>query len=236
MDDILIHGKTQSEHDSRLEKVLRCLQESNLTLNAVKCRFSQKSICFLGHFINEKGVHPDPDKIKAIQQAPTPNNVDDMHRFLGMANQMIKFTPNLAEVTNPLRDLLSSKNLWVWDPPQEEALKHILSSDPVLALFDPNLDTVVSSDASFFGLGAVLLQKQSNGTRRPVAYASRTMTSTEQRYAQIEKEALALTWACEQFANYLVGSTFLSETDHKPLVPLLSSKNLDLVFNDSVCA
>jgi len=124
--------------------------------------FSKETIRFLGHIIDEKGIHPDPDKIKAIQQAPTPNNVGDMRRFLGMANQMIKFTPNLAEVTKPLRDLLSSKNLWVWDPPQEEAftkVKHILSSDPVLTLFGPNLDTVVSSAASSFGLGAVLLQK-----------------------------------------------------------------------------
>ena len=126
-----------------------------------------------------------------IQQTPRPNNVGNIRRFLGMANQMTKFTPNLAGVTKPLRDLLSSKSQWVWDPPQEEAftkVKHILSSDPVLALFDPNLDTLVSSDASSFGLGAVLQQKQSNGTRRPVAYASRAMTSTEQRYAQIEKE------------------------------------------------
>ena len=89
-----------------------------LTLNVEKCKFSQKSIRFLGHIIDNKGVHPDPDKIKAIQQTPRPNNVGDIRRFLGMANQMTKFTPNLAEVTKPLRDLLSSKNQWVWDPPQ----------------------------------------------------------------------------------------------------------------------
>ena len=112
--------------------------------------------------------------------------------------------------------------------------KAYLSSDPVLALSDPDLDTVVSSDASSFGIGVVQLQKQSNGTRRPVAYA-RTMTSTEQRFAQIEKEALALTWACERFADYLVGSAFHCETDHKPLVPLLSRMNYLLVSSDSVC-
>ena len=147
-----------------------------------------------------------------------------------MLNQMIKFVPNLADTTKSLRDPLSTKNQWVWEQLQEEAFnkaKTILSSAPVLALFDPNLKTTVSSDASSFGLGAVLLQTQRDGLRRPVAYISRAMNSTEQRYAQIEKEALVLTWACERFSDYLIGMTFHCETDHKPLIPLMSTKNLD---------
>ena len=128
---------------------------------------------------------------------------------------MIKFVPNLADTTKPLRDLLSKQNQWAWGQAQEEAfnkVKTILSSAPVLALFDPNLNTVVSSDASSFGLGAVLLQIQTDGFRRPVAYISRAMT--EQRYAQIEKEALALTWAYERFSDYLIGMVFHCEIDH----------------------
>ena len=134
------------------------------------------------------------------------------------------------DTTKPLRDLLSKQNRWAWGQAQEEAfnkVKTILSSAPVLALFDPNLNTVVSSDASSFVLGAVLLQIQTDDFCRPVAYISRAMTNTEQRYAQIEKEALALTWACERFSDYLIGMVFHCETDHKPLVPLLSTKNLD---------
>ncbi|MCY3930012.1 MAG: RNase H-like domain-containing protein, partial [Acidobacteria bacterium] len=230
MDDILVHGETQAQHDDRLVKVLHRLQESGLTLNSEKCKFSQTRVRFLGHVIEAKGIHPDPDKIKAITQVKTPQTIKDIRRFLGMLNQMIKFVPNLAETTKPLRDLLSTKNQWAWGQVQEEAFnkaKTILSSAPVLALFDPNLNTVVSSDASSFGLGAVLLQTQRDGSRRPVAYISRAMTSTEQRYAQIEKEALALTWACERFSDYLIGMVFHCETDHKPLIPLLSTKNLD---------
>ena len=166
----------------------------------------------------------------AIQKVRTPANVGDVRRFLGMANQMSKFSPNLANMTQPLRELLIKGNQWVWDEPQQRAfqqIKEALITSPVLALFDPNLETVVSADASSYGLGAVLLQKQQSGELKPVAYISRSMTPTEQRYAQIEKEALAFTWACERLADYLIGLQFHIQTDHKPLVPLFSSKHLE---------
>ena len=230
MDDILIHGKTQEEHNERLSKVLQCLQEAGLTLNSEKCLFSQPSVKFLGHCIDSSGVRPDPDKVSAIQKVRAPANVGDVRRFLGMVNQMGKFAPNLAEVTQPLRELLNKRNQWVWGEPQQKAfarVKEILTSSPVLALFDPNLETIISADASSFGLGAVLLQRQPTGDLKPVAYVSRSMTPTEQRYAQIEKEALAFTWACERLSDYLIGLKFHINTDHKPLVPLFSSKHLE---------
>ena len=104
-----------------------------------------------------------------------------------------------------------------------------LSSSEVLALYNTSHETVLSADASSYGLGAVLRQKQPDGSLRPIAYALRALTETEQRYAQIEKEALAVTWACEKFQEYLLGTSFKVETDHKPLVPLLSSKALNMV-------
>jgi len=146
-----------------------------------------------------------------------------------MINQLSKFAPNLADKTKPLRELLGTKSLWKWDIPQEEAfkqLKNLSSSSEILALYEPSLETVVSDDASAYGLGAVLRQRQTDGKLRPVAYISRALTETEQRYAQIKKEALGITWACERFQDYLIGIHFHIETDHKPLVPLLSSKSL----------
>ena len=229
MDDILIHGKTQEEHDERLRKVLQRLQETGMTLNSEKCEFAQRSVKFLGHCVDSTGIRPDPDKVRAIQQVRTPANVGDVRRFLGMINQMGKFAPNLAEVTQPLRELLKKQNQWMWGEPQQRAftrVKEMLTSSPVLALFDPNLETILSADASSFGLGAVLLQRQPTGDLKPVAYISRSMTPTEQRYAQIE-EALAFTWACERLSDYLVGLKFHIYTDHKPLVPLFSSKHLE---------
>ena len=143
---------------------------------------------------------------------------------------MSKFAPNLADITKPLRDLLVKGNQWVWGEPQQKSfsqIKEMLTISPVLALYDPSFEIIVSADASSYGLGAVLLQRQPEGELKPVAYISRSMTPTEQRYAQIEKEVLALTWACERFSDYLIGLDFHIQTDHKPLVPLFSLKALE---------
>ena len=108
-------------------------------------------------------------------------------------------------MSEPLRALLSTKNTWNWSDNQRRilnSLKAELSSDRVLALYHPDRETIVASDASSYGLGGVLLQKQARGDWKPVIYASRTLTATEQRYAQIEKETLEITWACERFKGF----------------------------------
>eukprot|EP00731_Ephydatia_muelleri_P004671 Em0002g847a len=146
-----------------------------------------------------------------------------------MVNQLSKFSPNIAQIARLLCELLSTKSSWIWGPAQEEAflsLKTELSRPTVLSFYDPSAETHVSADASSNGLGTVLLQ-MSDTVWKPIAYASRTLTETEQRYAQIKKEALAITWAYEKFSGYLLGKQFSVETDHKPLVPLLSTKMLD---------
>ena len=225
IDDILVYGKTKEEHDKCLHKVLQRLQEAGVTLNLEKCQFTWSRVNFLGHIIDAAGIRPDPDKVIAIQKVQEPANVGDVRCFMGMTIQMSKFSPNLADMTQPLRELLIKGNQCMWGEPQQRALtriKEALIRSPLLALFDPYLETVVSADASSYGLGAVLLQKQQSGERKPVAYISRSMTPTELRYAQIEKEALAFTWACERLADYLIGLNFHVETDHKPLVPLFS--------------
>ena len=230
MDDILVHGKIQEEHDECLDKVLQQLQETGMTLNTDKCQFSQKSVKFLGQVVDSTGIRPEPEKVLAIQKVHTPGNVGELRRFLGMVNQLGKFSPNLAEVTTLLQELLKKENQWQWGEPQRNAFATImvlLINSPVLALFDPNLETILSADTSSFGLGAVLLQRQPTDELKPVAYISRSMTATEQRYAQIEKEALAFTWACERLSDYLVGVKFHIQTDHKSLVPLFSSKHLE---------
>lgn len=210
--------------------VLERLADANVTLNLEKCKFSTDKVEFLGHVIGKDGVQIDPTKVEAVAQMGEPTDIAQLRRFLGMVNQVGKYIPNLADMTKPLRDLLSKNNAWLWTGAQREAfnaVKKALVSTPTLALYDPAKETRVSSDASSFGLGAVLTQAQEDGGWKPVAFISRALTPTEQRYAQVEKEALAVTWACERLSDYLIGKPFHIETDHKPLVPLLGSKNLN---------
>ena len=230
MDDILVYGATREEHDERLREVLQRLRDLGMTLNPEKCSFAKSSVKFLGHMIDSEGIKPDPDKVSAIEKFTTPSCIGDVRRFLGMINQLSKFSPHLSDMTKPIRELLVKENAWVWGQPQRDAMtkvKEAIAASPILAKFDPNLETVVSADASSHGLGAVLLQKQDSGELQPVAFISRSMTPTEKRYAQIEKEALAFTWACERLSDYLVGLQFHIQTDHKPLVPLFSTKHLE---------
>ena len=228
-DDSLIFGKTKEEHNARLHAVLRKLQSEGLTLNQKKCKFHQTRIEFLGHIIDGNGVSQDPKKTEAIQKMKAPSSITELRRFMGMVNQLNKFSPRIADLSQPLRELLSPRKAWVWTGNQEEAfvkVKNEISSPRVLALFDVDKDSKISADASSYGLGSVLLQRHGDAWK-PVAFASRCLTETESRYAQIEKEALALTWACEKFSEYILGKLFELETDHKPLVPILGKKCLD---------
>ena len=231
VDDILVFGATPEEHDRRLQAVLERIKEAGVTLNGEKCQFSQTQITFLGHVINHHGISPDPRKTAAILAMMPPSSVTELRRFMDMVNQMTKFSPNIAQISKPLRELLSSKNAWSWEATQENSfskLKAEISSPRVLALYDPSVKTKISAEASAYGLGAVLLQKQQDQWR-PIAFSSRSLSETELRYAQIEKEALALTWALEKFSEYTLGKVIQLETDHKPLVPLLGQKSLDLL-------
>ena len=229
MDDILVFGKDQAEHDARLVAVLTRIEEAGGTLNPQKCEFSRDNLKFLGHVVDSSGIRADPDKTAAITKMHPPTSVSALRRFMGMVNQLGKFTPKLAELTQPLRELLSKSRDWVWGPAQTRAFEQVkqeLAKPITLALYDPKAPTKISADASSYGLGAVLLQQDGNDWK-PVAYASRSMSQTESRYAQIEKEALATTWACEKFSNFILGKHIEIETDHKPLVPLLGVKHLD---------
>ena len=218
VDDIfnLVFGETQEQHDKRLIAVLERLADANVTLNLEKCKFSTDKVEFLGHVIGKDGVQIDPTKVEAVTQMGEPTDIAQLRQFLGMVNKVGKYIPSLADITKPLRDLLSKNNAWLWTEAQQKAfdeVKKALVSAPTLALYDPAKETRVSSDASSFGLGAVLTQAQEDGGWKPVAYISRSLTPTEQRYAQVEMEALAVTWACERLSDYLIGKPFHIETD-----------------------
>ena len=160
MDDVLIHGVDQSEHNARVRTVLHRLQEAGLTLND-KCEFSRSSIRFLAHIIDSSGLHADPQKTTAVTQFPVLSDVSVIQRFMGMVNHLRKFIPNLADLCDPLRQLVRKDSVWVWAEPQQKAfeqIKRMLVSPTVLAHYNPIRPTVTSADASNTGIGVVLFQ------------------------------------------------------------------------------
>jgi transposase InsO family protein len=206
--------------------------EAHITLNE-KCEFSKTEIKFAGHVISSAGIKPDPDKVSAIIKMAAPTNVSELRCFLGMVNQMSKFCNDLAQLAAPLYALLAKDNAWTWEAMQQICfadVKQSITSAPVLALYDANKPIIICADSSSYGLGAVLKQQQSDGSWRPVFYASRSLSEVERRYAQVEKEGLAVTWSCERFAEFITGTRFVIHTDHKPLITLFSaSKTLDSI-------
>jgi hypothetical protein len=223
-DDIIVFGKDSEEHDKALKQVLDRVRESGLKLNKKKCTFRMTEITFLGHLISADGIKPDPRKIEAILKMPTPSSKTELQRFLGMINYLGKFLPNLSKETAPLRQLLEKDVQWRFEQPHETAintLKKMITSSPVLAYYEPKLPTRVTTDASKAGLGAVLEQNY-EGEWKPIAFASRAMTQCEQHYAQIEKETLAIVFACERFHEYTYGKRVIVRSDHKPLKAIFS--------------
>ena len=230
MDDIIIYGKTREEHDERLAAVLKTIKESGLKLNKAKCQFHKSELKYFGHIVGKEGIKPNPEKVEAVKNLKAPTNVSELRTTLGMINYLCRFTEKLSHLTKPMSDLLRADTAWNWSTAQEEAfnaVKEKISQLPSLNYFDVQKETIVSADASSFGIGGALMQKDDNKLR-PIAYCSRTLTDAEKKYSQIEKELLAAVWSCEKFSKYLIGlPTFELVTDHKPLVPLLTTKDLD---------
>ena len=225
VDDVIVHAVTIDQLIIRLRKVFERCRERNLKLNPKKCEFGITEIPVLGHVVSAKGIQPDPGKTKAIQEAPPPANVAELRSFLGVYGYVSKFIPNYANLVEPLRRLTRQNVRWTWGKEQIksfEELKRALSNEPFLACFRLYCPTVLVTDASPVGLGGVLLQEQITGNLKPVAYISRSLTPTEMRYSQIEREALACVWATERFHNYIFGIEFTLLTDNRPLVSLLS--------------
>ena len=191
LDDILISGVSKEDHLHNLQLVFERLHSAGLFLKKDKCKFCVNSISYLGHKIDCEGLHPLPDKIDGITKASTPKSVTELKAFLGLMNYYAKFIPNLATVLSPLYQLLSESVPWSWTAERDAAFKKaksLLTSDCVLVHYNPEKDLVISCDASSYGFGAVLSHKFPDGSERPIAFTSQTLSAAERKYSQIEKE------------------------------------------------
>lgn len=226
MDDIIIYSTSLQEHLINISKVMETLRKHNLKIQIDKSEFLQKEVAFLGHIVTPEGVKPNPDKIKVIQNWPLPKNETELKGFLGTMGYYRKFIKDFAKIAKPLTQQLRKGEKITHSPEFVSAFnrcKNILTSSHVLQRPDLSKPFVLTTDASNYALGAVLSQGPI-GKDKPIAFASRTLTKSEEKYSTIEKELLAIDWACRYFRPYLFGRKFTLYTDHKPLTYALNMK------------
>ncbi len=224
LDDILVTGKSEAAHLHNLEAVLTRPEDAGARLKREKCAFMLPQVQYLGHQISEKGLQPTDEKVRAITEAPTPKDVTQLKSYLDLLNYYTKFLPNLSTRLAPLYELLQQKKTWVWGAAQEKAFretKTLLTSSSLLAHYDASKELILACDASPYGVGAVLSHTMDDGTEHPVAFASRSLSPAERKYAQLDKEALAIVFGVKRFHHYLFGRTFTILSDHQPLKHLL---------------
>ena len=227
IDDILISTATHETYLSTLKEVFNRLQKHGFRLKLEKCEFFKSSIEYLGHVISAEGIKPVPSKVEAIVQAPTPQNVQQVRSFLGLLNYYGEFLPKLASLLHPLNSLLQRNEKFEWTTACDTAFqtaKAQIASARVLTHFNPALPIALAADASQYGIGAVISHLEPDGTERPIAFASRSLTKSEVNYAQLEKEALSLIFGIKKFHRYLYGCKFTLITDHQPLTTILGPK------------
>lgn len=223
LDDILVTGRNRAEHLSNVRLVLERLKHAGLTVNEKKCSFLKPSVEYLGHKISAEGLHPTTEKMRAVMEAPTPTCKSELRSFLGLINYYAKFLPNLSSTLSPLYRLTKKDVTWSWDQEAKTAFvnaKELFCKSRVLVHYDPDKPLFLECDASSRGIGAVLSHRFADGTLRPVAFASRTLSSAEVNYSQIDREGLALVFGVTRFRQYVYGRRFTLITDHKPLMHL----------------
>ncbi|EYC44211.1 hypothetical protein Y032_0468g2007 [Ancylostoma ceylanicum] len=235
IDDIIICTHTRERHLELLREICQRMRDAGLKLKAQKCVLLQTQVSFLGHLIDANGLHMDPRKVEVIKNYPTPTNIKQLRTFLGMASFYRKFCLGFSKQTSCLFALTSAKVKWSWDEEHNRAfekVKKMISSGPVLS--QPDIEKARSgerpfkifTDASTYGLGAVLSQDGDDGQLHPLFFASKALTKAERRYHVTDLEALAVVFAVRRFHMFIYGLPVVVMTDHQPLTALFKRKNV----------
>ena len=228
-DDMVIFGVDQQDHDANLINLLNVCQKEGLVLNSKKLELRRERVTFFGAEYSAQGMHPDPKKVQGITEMTAPKDKQQLQSFLGMVNYMGTFIPNLSHHTEPLWAMLKKDNVFHQEDQQTRSFQQVKTliakaNTTPLRYYDRHLLVTVQADASLRGLGACLIQ-QHKGKDQLIAFASKSLMDAETRYANIERELLAIIFACQHFSTYLLGRSFIAESDHKPL-EMIAMKNL----------
>ncbi|KAJ9544262.1 hypothetical protein OSB04_023969 [Centaurea solstitialis] len=226
IDDILIYSQSKEDHEQHLRLVLELLKAEKLYAKFSKCEFWIREVHFLGHVVNEEGIHVDPAKIEAVKKWEAPKTPTEIRQFLGLAGYYRRFIANFSKIAQPLTTLTQKDKKFVWGEKQEEAfqlLKHKLCNAPILALPEGTDNFVVYCDASHQGLGCVLMQNE-----KVIAYASRQLKVHEKNYTTHDLELGAVVFALKIWRHYLYGTKCTIFTDHKSLQHILDQKMLNM--------
>ena len=219
LDDIIVAGKTIEETVENFEKVLARLRSAGLKLKPSKCTLFAKSVHYLGHVVSSEGISCDPEKVVCVKEWPVPKNVHDVRSFLGLAGYYREHIDSFSGIAEPMFYLTRKGVKFHWSEACQDAfqkLKEALTSAPVLAYPDPKKEYILDTDASLFGMGAVLSQVH-DGQERVVAYASKTLNRAQRNYCTTRRELLAVVTFVKHFRHYLYGTKFLIRTDHASL-------------------
>nr|VZI30274.1 unnamed protein product [Spirometra erinaceieuropaei] len=236
LDDILVVGSSEEELTQRLDQVVDNLIDYGLKVNMEKSEFLRKEIHYLGFIVNENGRAPDPERVKAFQNMKVPKNTKELQSFMGLVSYYGPFITGLHSLKPPLSRLLCKDVEFVWSPECQnafDAIKTKICDSTMLSHFEADKETIVQADASDYGLGGVLLQKDADGRVQPIMHAARSLTKAERNYSQIEKEALAIIFAVQRFHLFIYGRPFTLRTDHQPLKFLLEQQSTIIVETET---
>lgn len=227
LDDMLCFAVTQEELEQVVDVVKTRLQEYNLTLNTDKCEYNKATIQFLGHRFDENGINIEELKVNTLLNFRAPRSASEARSFMGLANYVQHFIPNFGDLSDGVRESYATKGQFIWEERQENAFKQLKAkiadcTSTTLGAFRDGEETYLYTDASGVALGAVLTQKQPNGSWRTISFASKMLSPSERRYDQTSREAYAMVWAVERYQHYLIGREFTLMTDSSGAIQLMT--------------
>ena len=214
-DDILLGAVNLDELKRKTKLILKRLQDAGMTINEEKCIFNCESISYLGLQISKDGISPDPSLLNKIASVSTPTNKKELESFLGLVNFYSRYLHKYSDLVEPFSEIRKKNSEFSWNKNLETAfikLKDALMKKPVVKIFDPKKEVVLTTDASGTAVSAILAQEN-----HPFMYLSRKLTKAEMNYSNIEREALAIVWATQRARQFLLGRKFLLKSDHRPL-------------------